>query len=77
MFWASKIQVFNTSGDGFPEMKNQRRTPVKENEDILKIFFENKWDFFPLFFHFLELYDDMTRYSTGNAISINYYRTFS
>ena len=37
-FWASKIKVFNLSGDGFLKTKNLRHIQVKKNGDIFRIF---------------------------------------
>ena len=68
VFWASKIQVFNISGEKFRKTKNQRRTQIKKNGDIFEAFSNISGNFFPLFF--FQLYDDMTRFSTENAVSI-------
>ena len=70
VFWASKIQAFNISDEGFRKTKNQRPIQGKKediSEDCLSTIY---WDFSPLFFHFLELYDDITRFSIENAVSI-------
>ena len=45
--------------------KSQWRTQVKKNGYIFgDFFFENFMSFLPPCFHFLELYDDVTRFST-------------
>ena len=71
MFLDSKVQVFNISGDGFLKTKNQRPSQVKNNGDILEDLLNISCHFFPpFFFHFLELYDDITRFNTENAFNI-------
>ena len=70
VFWASKKQVFSISGAGFRKPKNQRRTQVEKMGIFLKIFQKFLETFTPLFFHFPELYDDITRFSTENNVSI-------
>ena len=69
VFWASKIQVFKISDEGFRKPKSQRRTQVKKKWWFLKKKSKNSWDFSPIF-HFHELYDDITWFSTENAFSI-------
>ena len=59
MFWASNIQVFIISGDGFLKMKNQRRTQVKKKGVYFWRFFETI--LFPAIFSFFT--DDM-----GNTV---------
>ena len=70
VFLDSKVQVFNISGDGFLKTKNQRPSQVKNNGDILEDLSNISCHFFPPFFHFLELYDDITRFNTENAFNI-------
>ena len=42
VFWSSKIQVLNISGDGFLKTtKNQRHSQVRKNGDTFKIFCRN------------------------------------
>ena len=70
VFWDSQVQVFNIAGEGFRKTKNQRRTQVKKKWWFFEDFSKSSWDFSSLFFYFLELYDDITRFSTDNAVSI-------
>ena len=50
---------------GLLKGKNQRHTQVRKNWNIFEDFFFGKFleTFFPLFLHFLELYDDITWFS--------------
>ena len=52
--WASKIQVFNISGEGFRKTKNQRRTQVKKKWGFFDDFSRISCDFSLYFFIFLD-----------------------
>ena len=60
--------TYQVRGSG--KQKSGKTTQVEKNEDIFEDFSKISGDFFPLFFRFPELYDDITRFSTKNDVSI-------